>query len=481
MYRIRIRPGHQTLFAAPGSNLLAVLRQAGLAPDSPCGGEGRCGKCRVLVDGMERLACQTSVSQDLTVTLPQAQTPVILTEGLCPPCKAPGYYALAFDIGTTTLAGCLIGPDGTDLAVCSRSNPQKAFGADVVSRIRHALTGEMGTLSAVLREELTQMTGTLCQNAGILPSQIQVLSIVGNPAMQQFLLGVSPENLARPPFAPVLQKTYLTDAGRCLPLLAGALLLTPPDVSGFVGGDTLGCLLATGLDRQSGVTLLVDIGTNGELVLATPEGMAACSTAAGPALEGAQIQWGMGAQTGAIHHVQWTGQGFACQVLGNTEAAGICGSGLIDAVAAALDGNLLDRRGKIRNGSDKICLTDTVYLTQEDIRQVQAAKGAIAAGIQLLLSHFSLTANDISAVFLAGAFGTYLDPRSACRIGLLPPETAGRITAIGNAALAGAKMLACDKSLAARADAMLSQICHVDLATEKEFPRAFAKGMLLAI
>jgi uncharacterized 2Fe-2S/4Fe-4S cluster protein (DUF4445 family) len=210
-----------------------------------------------------------------------------------------------------------------------------------------------------------------------------------------------------------------------------------PDISGYVGADTVGCILAEALHRATEPTLLVDIGTNGEMVLCSGNRMITCATAAGPALEGANIVCGMTASSGAIDHV-WLAEGkIQVSTIGNTPPIGICGSGLMDAVAVLLELGILNARGRIlskkeQEGQRIIYLTDSVFLTQEDIRQVQLAKGSIRAGIELMANEMGIRVADISCCLLAGAFGTYLKPESACRIGLLPPELAGRIHSVGN-------------------------------------------------
>lgn len=478
LHTVTILPQKLQISVLSGTPLLQVLRNAGLAPDAPCGGNGSCGKCKVLLDGVEALACRTTVDQDLTVVLPQPQAQTILTDGITLPDLDGDGYALAFDIGTTTVVGYLL-RSGKELAHESRANPQIAFGADVVSRIRHALSGEMAALTGCIRRCLSEMTAVLCESAGISPSQIRTVSMVGNPAMQQLYLGIGVENLAKLPFSPVLTQLKTVAAKAYLPLCDKAALLIVPDISGFVGADTVACMLATGLDTQEKLALLVDIGTNGEMVLGNRHRRVACSTAAGPALEGANIQFGMRAAPGAIDRVTWDGNNFLCHVIGNTEATGICGSGLIDAVAAAMDAGLLNSRGRILNEEHILRLTDRVYLTQEDIRQVQTAKGAIAAGIELMTAHLGWELKDIEQVSLAGAFGTFLDPRSACCIGLLPPELAAKITAIGNAAGSGAKLLAADPQAFPRAQHLANTTEHLDLAQHPAFPKTFAKNMML--
>lgn len=472
---LTVLPWGRTLSVPAGANLLRILRSAGLAPEAPCGGRGTCGKCTVLIDGTEVKACAVTVDRDLTVTVPQKQELRILTDGIAiHAADAADGFRLSFDVGTTTVAGALLDPRGNTLAVDSAPNPQAAYGADVVSRIRAALEGHMEALTAAIRNCLNNMALSLCTRGHLLPTDITQVTLVGNPAMQQLFLGILPENLSHPPFPPLLTNPETVDASAHLPCLKNADLLIIPDISGFVGADTLGCILATGMDTAEEITLLVDIGTNGELVLGNRHRLVSCATAAGPALEGACIQFGMTARPGAIDHVHIENGTMICHTIGGVDATGICGSGLIDAVACGLKLGLLNSRGKILTESGRIPLTDTVFLTQEDIRQVQLAKGAIAAGIRLLAEQMAISLDQIHRVYLAGAFGTYLDPESACRIGLLPPELANKIEAVGNAALSGAMRLALDPQAPECCRKTVAQTEVINLAQHPAFPRTFA-------
>lgn len=481
LHHIIVLPQQRNIEAAAGAALLDVLRSAGFFLNAPCGGNGSCGKCRVLIDGEEALACRTVVNRDMTVTVPSAEGSGILTDGIAHQASAfPGKdgYLLAFDIGTTTVAGYLLdGRIGRELACASMRNPQAAFGADVISRIRHALHGHMEELTAAIRKCVTDLACILCEKAGVAPEAVTLISIVGNPAMQQLFLGILPDNLKRIPFAPLLTQAKTVPAKNYIPLCDHAELLIVPDISGFVGADTVACMLATGLHEKEELTLLVDIGTNGEMVLGNKHRMVACSAAAGPALEGANIQFGMRGQAGAIDHVQLADGQFQCSVIGGGEAAGICGSGIIDAVAAALEAGIINERGRIQNKDHTIMLTDHIFLTQDDIRQVQMAKGAIAAGIELMAAQLGAALQDIQKVYLAGAFGTFMDPASACRIGLLPPVLEPKITAVGNAAGSGAKLLACDTKQFLFTQQIVSRAEFLELATVPEFQRCFAKNM----
>lgn len=480
-HRVTVLPGNRILFARHGTNLFHLLQKHGCAPEAICGGNGSCGKCRVLADGQEVLSCKTTVDRDMTVTVPKKQALRVLQTGIAGPAVfsplKPGHL-LAFDIGTTSVVCCLLsGESGAELATAGTANPQAVYGADVISRIRAALSGEMEALTASIRSCMTALAEEVCSKAGICPDEIGVVSVVGNPAMRQFVLGISPENLATVPYSPVLTESKILPCAQYLPCCPNAALLTPADIGGFVGADTLGCVLATGLYESEKITLLVDIGTNGELVLGNKHRMIACSTAAGPALEGANIQFGMSGCNGAIDHVWLENGQFKCSVIGDGTAGGICGSGIIDAVAAALEQNLLNKRGRILNEARIIPLTDGIYLTQEDIRQVQMAKGAIHAGILLMAQHLGISLADIDRVLLAGAFGSHLTPESACRIGLLPPELAGKITAVGNAAFTGAKMLARDQSALAQSQRLAERIEFLELASLPAFSKTFAKAM----
>ena len=479
-YRITVMPQKQNIHAVAGGNLLQALQSAGFLVNAVCGGIGSCGKCKVLVDGEEVLACQTVVDRDMTVTLPAANAEHILTDGIELRSEVSSHkgFTLAFDIGTTTVVGYLLcGETGQELACESACNPQASYGADVISRIQYALRGHMEAITAAIRQCIADLSGKLCEKAGVTPSEITVVSIVGNPGMQQIFLGIYPENLAQIPFAPILTEAKIVPAKHYISLLENAKLLIVPNISGFVGADTIACILATELYKQEELTLLVDIGTNGEMVLGNRDRMVACSAAAGPALEGANIQFGMRGQKGAIDHVRLENGQFSCSVLGGGEAVGICGSGVIDAVAAALDAGLINQRGRIQNDVHRIQLTDRICLTQEDVRQVQLAKGAIAAGIELMAKHLGVALQDIKRVYLAGAFGTFLNPASACRIGLLPPVLEQKITAVGNAAGSGAKMLACNAHVLRIAQTIATQAEFIELASVPSFGRCFAQNM----
>ena len=482
MPNIMLPEKSRSICVPAGTLLLNALRENGIYPDAACGGNGKCGKCKVIANGEEVLACRTQVNRDITVALPQTYELSILQEAFV------GYqvttlpqegYHLAYDIGTTSVVCSLLdGKTGMELAKSSMLNPQITFGADVISRIQAALKGNLNLLTQQIRNAMMDLLQDVICNSHIHPEEINRVCIVGNPAMQEFVLGVDPENLSKVPFAPVLTEAKIISCEEILPVCTNAQLLIVPNIAGFVGADTVGCLLANKLYEKDELTLLVDIGTNGEMVLGSKDRMIACATAAGPALEGTNVRCGMRATTGAIDHV-WIEDGkIQYSVIGAGVAKGICGSGLVDAVAVGLKFGLINKRGRILNGDHILHLTETVYLTQEDIRHVQLAKGAIQAGICMLTERMGITIQDIENVQLAGAFGNFINPENACRIGLLPEQLLNKIEGLGNAALAGASMLALDTKLLPLTQKITEKIEFIELSSLPSFPKAFAKAML---
>ncbi len=470
MPKITILPDNRIWEIEKGLRLRDALLAAGEIVDAPCGGQGTCGKCKVLCQGEAVLACQTPVDRDLTVTLPPD------TGGPLGDPQAGSF--LAFDIGTTTLTCQVLDRLGHILQAASVRNPQVGFGADVVSRIRAASAGHRQMLTAQIRSAMEALIWKLCAN----PQEIETVCVVGNPAMQQLFLGKDLSNLAQIPFKPILCKPEMTDCAPFLPICPRAKLLIVPDISGFVGADTVAAVLSCGMQDTDELTLLVDIGTNAELVLGNRQKMVACAAAAGPALEGANISCGMRYAPGAIHRVRIE-NGRLCWE-GAQKPVGICGSGLIDAVACALELGLVNQRGKILDdpgssaqGNRCIRIADGVSLTQEDIRQVQLAKGAIRAGIGLMMQHMDVTFGDIHHVVLAGTFGATIDPASACRIGLLPDALLPKARGVGNAAVYGAAILAADPGKLDITQRILDITHYLDLSTHPAFPKTFAKAM----
>ena len=451
-----------------GQSILQAQIQAGLHPDAPCGGKGTCGKCRVWLEGQEVLACQTEVDRDMTVKTEPEKEAVILTGGLQVDARPDGAnrYVLAFDIGTTTLVAYLLdGHTGALLSQSSAMNPQSQYGADVISRIQYALDGGGSTMSSCIQTALKTLAVEAVDKAGIPLAEVTASAIVGNTAMHHLLLGVDPRPLVTPPYMPAVF--------RSMELENGTRIL--PNIAGFVGGDTVGCMVSTRFDRREELTLLIDIGTNGEMVLGNRDRRIACSTAAGPAFEGAKISCGMRGAAGAVDHVYYQDGKITYNVIGEGEPEGLCGSGLLDLVAALLNAEILDESGYLED--KKYVLHENVVLTQQDIREVQLAKAAIRAGIELLCQKMGAEVSDIRKVYLAGAFGNYMDPASACRIGMIPPVLLDRIEPIGNAAGEGAKLCALSREEFAYSQYLADNTEFLELASLPQFQDCYVDAL----
>ena len=474
-YTVRVLPEGRVLAAREGESLLEVLRSAALQPEAPCGGKGTCGKCRVLVDGTEQLSCRTVVDRDMTVELPQKQDAVILTASLDVKATADGIcdYVLAFDIGTTTVVAYLLdGRTGAQLAQASCLNPQGTWGADVISRVQHVMTAQTDELETAIKTVLAELTRETAGKAGIKAGQIGLAAIVGNTAMHHLLLGIDPRPLITPPYMPAVFEAMEFPAEGFLPIASNGVIRILPNIAGFVGADTVGCLVATRFDQKDKLTLMIDIGTNGEMVLGDQNRRLACSTAAGPAFEGAKISCGMRGAAGAVDHVRVEDGELKWHVIGDAEAVGLCGSGLLDLTAALLVTGDVTERGRMP--AREYRLGDTaVILTQKDVREVQLAKGAIRAGIELMCEHLGVMVEDIDTVYLAGAFGNYLDPAAACAIGMIPPVLADRIVPIGNAAGEGAKLCALSAAEFEYSKSLARNTEFLELASMRQFQDRF--------
>ena len=467
-YTATFYPERRSVTVPEDTTLLQAQILAGLRPDAPCGGKGTCGKCRVILEGQEVLACRTPVDRDMTVHTRREADAQILTGGLSVDTAPDGTdeYAMAFDIGTTTVVSYLLdGRTGSLLAQGSTLNPQSQFGADVISRIQQALKERGETLSGCIREAMTNLAAETAARAGITPEQITASAIVGNTAMHHLLLGIDPKPLVTPPYMPTVTEALE---------LGGTRLL--PNIAGFVGGDTVGCMVATRFDRNEELSLLIDIGTNGEMVIGNSDRRIACSTAAGPAFEGARISCGMRGSEGAVDHV-WLEEGrITWHTIGEAPPRGLCGSGLLDLVAVLLEQEIISGSGRMED--KQYVLFDNVVLTQKDVREVQLAKAAIRAGIELLAETMGVQVEDIRRVYLAGAFGNYMNPDSACRIGMIPPALRDRIVPIGNAAGEGAKLCALSRTEFAYSKQLAQTTEFLELASLPQFQNRYVDALL---
>jgi len=603
---VTFQPHGRTVHVLPGAKVLEAAGRAGMTVETPCGGAGVCGKCRVRIpsgasqpceaersaftadqlrDGW-RLACQTTIRQQTVIHVPReslfADQHQILTESragvvkevlpavrkvyvqLPPPTleendadllrlertigpvrvgldllrELPGLlrrdgfagtavvtdhhlidfepgdttsqcYGAAFDIGTTTLVGCLLDlTDGEELAVASAVNPQVRMGDDVLSRIKHACSSPAAL--AQLREAVVggvrEMLAGMCAEAGVPCRYVYELAFAGNTTMQHLLCGIDPSPLGQVPFAPAHARGLVVPAEELgLAIHPRAAAYVFPVISGFVGGDSVAGMLATRLAEQDGPVLMVDIGTNGEIMLANGGKLWAASTAAGPAFEGARISCGMRAASGAIEKVVFDGD-LRLETIGDVPPVGICGSGLIDLAAELLSMRVISPEGRLSppdeadaslpqalrrrmqlDEKDQACFVvadgdgerATVRITQRDVREMQLAAGAIRAGIAILLKQAGLAAGDLQRVLIAGGFGSFIRRSNAQRIGLLPGQIDhGRIHYVGNTSLAGSRWALLSTGARKKAEELARRTRHVELATDGEFQARFAEAMI---
>lgn len=481
--RLTLLPERQVITAETGQSLWKALCMTGIGLEAPCGGKGQCGKCRCTLNGKPVLACQTVLTDNCEVALPSSAQIQILTESAGAADRADGTaeYAFAADVGTTTVVLYLLdGKTGSILAAESAQNPQAIYGGDVISRIQFVLE-HPGTalLRGAVLDCLNTLAGQAARAAGVDPKCVSMGCVVGNTAMHHLLLGIDPKPLTQPPYMPrVYEKMEVPGLLAAYPNAAVRIL---PNIAGFVGADTVACMEAVRLDAQHDLTLVIDIGTNGEMVLGSSERRIACSTAAGPAFEGAKIRFGMRGASGAIDHVNVENGELRCSVIGGGKAEGICGSGLLEAVWRMLQTNLLEESGRMRpengkqecwgklDGMTAYHLSGDAWLTQKDVRELQLAKAAIRAGVELLMKRLGGTAENVQKVLLAGAFGNYLSPEAACGIGMLPPELLDKIVPIGNAAGLGAQICAVSRSCFEHTSQLAQTTEFLELAGIPEF------------
>jgi len=476
---------------SPGTTILQAQIDAGLPANAPCGGNGSCGKCKVEIrTGTDQpwewvRACRYTVESDLQIRTHTEQDIRILTgssakqtasEQADAGAQKADSYAVAFDIGTTSIVGYLLSGDGQrEIAAQGRLNPQVKFGADVISRLGYATEHGPQALSDCVREALNGLITQLCSRAEISRDAVRRISIVGNTCMHHLFLGVSPESLGRAPYSPAVSGAMILKAGEYgLEIHPEGVIYMLPVIAGFVGSDTVACMLADDWQKREKLGLIIDIGTNGELVMGNAQSMIACSTAAGPAFEGAKIQCGMRGTEGAVDRV-WLRDGkIEYHVIGETRPRGICGSGIVDLMAVLLEAGIVDETGRMEQS--EYTLAEDVVFTQKDVREVQLAKAAISAGITLMARKLGISLEDILEVRIAGAFGNYMNAENACKIGMIPMELLPGIKGVGNAAGEGAKR-ALAKTYWDTACALAQQTQFLELASIADFQDAFVDAL----
>ena len=536
MIKILVEDQGKKIECEAGSVLIDALREHGVRIDAPCGGSGRCGKCRVRVVSGDlpvtvedrgflsereiasgvRLACTARPMSDLRIRVlakpgKQIATVADMDSGM-QELSGPDQngYGIAIDIGTTTLAACLYGwSNGTVIETVTAVNSGRDFGADVLSRMEASNHGKRARLQELLQEDMCALLTELLHKAGVQAKDVQKIVIAANMTMVHLLMGYSCETLGRAPFVPANKRMICADAMR---ILGDSSLRCPvvilPAVSAFVGGDIVSGMLALGMDKGNDTVLLLDVGTNGEMALRHNGQIYVTSTAAGPAFEGGGISCGCASVPGAICGVKLTEdqvdrsrglaegrisgsncetyqeQDLILRTIGDAAPVGICGSGVLELVSELLRVGLMDETGLLEEQYresglplGKTASGEPIIFTQGDVRALQLAKGAIRAGIEVLLAVAGVHAEEVTQIYLAGGFGVRMDEQAAILIGLLPEAFRGRIRPVGNSSLSGAVFAGRCAQLESACEELLTQCSQVVLAEQPKFEENYLRYM----
>lgn len=506
--------GSQVVDVPEGQHLLEAMVQQGLFVQSPCGGTGKCGKCKVqLVEGNlpitpqdgvlltveeqkkgVRLACCAEPQEPCTIRFYenrkyQAVSHYTLTKNATASMGEDKTFGIAIDIGTTTIALELIGlQSGIAAATVTLQNHQSAYGADVITRIQAANGGKLSALQQSIRGDLLTGIENLLAKAGVVASDVEKMVIAANTTMVHLLMGYSCETLGVVPFTPVdLGPTSVS----ALQLLGADFLSCPvwimPGISTYVGGDIVSGLLACNFDHLERPCLFIDLGTNGEIALGTKHGITTASTAAGPAFEGGNLSCGVGSVEGAVCGVTLQdGKVKNLTTIGDGIPCGLCGTGVVELVAELLKENLLDETGLLEDVyfEEGFFVAEgqigTVKLTQKDIREIQLAKAAIRAGIETLMKACHVTAEDLETVYVAGGFGYQLNLEKAIQIGLLPEAFKGKVVAVGNSSLGGAALCVKQNENEERASFIRKISKEISLSGNQRFQELYIGAMFFA-
>ncbi len=505
-----------------GESLMKALTDNGIYLPAACGGIGRCGKCGVqLLAGAPepgegdrqcfspdlllagwRLACTTFPEKDVVLSLTpsrEEEFSVVSAWGGSDEAAVGGEpaeaeYDIAIDIGTTTLAFCLIGRESrTILHTVSGVNHQRAYGADVISRIQAANEGSLSALSRSIRLDLCDGIRRLLAETRVGAERVRRIAIAGNTTMGHLLMGYSCESLGVYPFTPVNISTVTTDFAALFGQVAGeadgisAEVILLPGISTYVGGDIAAGLLCCDFDTANRVNVLMDLGTNGEMAIGNQERILVTSTAAGPAFEGGNISWGMGSVPGAICRVSLNQAEVTWGTIDDKEPVGLCGTGVMETVYELLTQEWIDETGLLEEEyfDDGFPLAKTpegeeITFSQKDVREVQLAKAAVRAGLETLLLRYGIGYDDIDTLYLAGGFGYRMDLTKAAGIGLFPEELLAKTRAVGNTALGGAVAYLQEENAACRLEKLISISTEISLAADKDFMRHYTEQMFFS-
>lgn len=491
MLKLRIGQLHQDIIMQPGENVAQALLRKDYKVPMACGGNGTCGKCKVEIDGAWVNSCKLypKPEEDIIIsafgwgegreelTQIAGVEKINITEGRAREAKGQTRKTfLAVDIGTTTIAAALVEKEtGAVLATAGCGNSQRIFGQDVLSRIKASVAGTGEKLKTLIRQDILNLSEEIQKKQKDIV--IEHIYIAGNTTMEHLYMGDSCAGLGKAPFTPV----SLAERKDSLSNIPVTLL---PGISAFVGADIAAGMLACGMDEEERPSLLLDLGTNGEMVLALEDKMIATSAPAGPALEGGNISCGVASVTGAISKVRVIGERTIIGTIGNTPATGICGTGVLELVAGLYENHIIDASGQMKEkyreeGFPLARMKDgkQITFTQQDIREVQLAKAAIHSGIELLLEHAGISMGEIKKVYLAGGFGVYLDVHIAAGIGLLPAELEKCTKAVGNTSLQGCIAYGSSEENRSRTEEMIKKCESINLAEQADFEERYVANM----
>ena len=489
MIRISVITSEQIeiIESSTGPSLLDILRERGIPVYAPCGGKGTCGKCRVIITGKGNvMSCSYSPRHDLEVILPERNEVNILVSqtefledlpytGNASLDLSRRPYGVAIDLGTTTVVLYFLNlKTGQIEKIDSFLNPQQLYGADVISRISYCQEHKTGLekLQKLIVRAINEKLDAFKTRKGIESHDFEKIVIAGNTTMLHILLGKDPVSIALAPFKPKFtSKQIIEGAGTGLNINEKGEVITLPCISAYVGADIVAGLAAIKSFHKN--YIFIDIGTNGEIALIKGNETYTCSTAAGPAFEGANLSCGMGAVTGAISSFT---DPFNYQVIGNVAPRGICGSGIVDIVAFLIGDGRIDDTGRLKE-TFIIHAENDIGITQQDIREIQLAKSAIFSGIKVLIDLVGLSFNQIDVLFLAGGFGNYINIKSAIQIGLLPMELISRTTPIGNSAGIGTLQYLKSEVIGEKITQLLKQSFYIELSDRDDFTMEFALNM----
>lgn len=536
---IMLLPQHIRVEVEESRSLLEVIVESGVPISADCGGKGTCGKCRVITDPQTfpndldrahlspndlekgyRLACSRTVDQTITVYVPQEKTQAmhILEDGFSrqyphhPPALAnlrvqgDVAYGASVDLGTTTIVLEMIDLySGRSIGIRSMLNPQYIHGQDVYSRARYTRSSKkLAELQHLVSEGINTMISEICHETKIDQRKVVEVCVAGNTIMSHLLAGRSTQDLIKPPYQVAPGEILSIKASALgIGIAEGANIVITPSASAFIGGDIVAGLVATDIESCEKSVLFIDLGTNGEILLSTKTGLMGTSAAAGPAFEGMNISCGVSAVPGAIYSVSLDCNSHAAfiQTIAGVAPIGFCGSGLIKLISEMLRVGMLDSTGKFSTATDSPAFTDGSYrlriiggtvpylviedirqgeqfrLTQKDVRQLQLAKGAVGAAVEMLLCKSGMRQEDVQLVLLAGAFGHSLEPSSLQQLGLFSSIPTDRMRMVGNTALAGARLLLVSNEARMKSQALVKNIKSLNLSLESGFSQAYLRHL----